>query len=72
MDPLPRLDGHIEMTRRIRDPGEEREIGSCERSLPIGVHEEVVCLLPGAAGDGLARPIERGRFRALLHRPAIL
>ena len=67
VDPLPRLDGHIEMARRIRHPSQEREVGSGEWGRRVHSNEQLVCVLPIAACRGVARLFERRRVGGLLH-----
>ena len=43
---LPRLDRHVEMARRVRDLGEQRQLGQAIGPSGVGRHEEVVRLAP--------------------------
>ena len=43
---LPRLDGHVEMARRVRDLREQRQLGRTQEPVRVGLHEQLVGRLP--------------------------
>ena len=58
---LPRLDGHIEMARRVGDLAEQRQIGRTCETVHVGLHQDVVGLLPIAARRRFSRVPEAHR-----------
>jgi hypothetical protein len=54
---LPRVDGHIQMTRGVCHTREKRQVDSSERRARVRFDEELVCVWPVAPGRGSVRPL---------------
>ena len=66
VEPLPRLDRHIEMACCVSSPSQQGEVGSCERSPRVHFTEKPVRVLPVAGCRGDPRPFERRRVGGFL------
>jgi hypothetical protein len=55
MRALEGMDGHIEMTRGVRDASEKRQVGSAQRRARVRFHQELVCDAPLALSGGSTR-----------------
>ena len=58
---LPRLDGHVEMAGRVGDLREQRQIGRTQEPIRVGLHEELVALVPISARRRFSRALEAHR-----------
>ena len=58
---LPRLDGHVEMAGRVGDLAEQRQIARTREAVRVGLHEEVVGLLPISPRCRLSRALDAHR-----------
>ena len=68
MGPLPRLDGHIEMARRVGDLAEHRQIGGGQQTGAVRLHEEVEGLLPVSPSDRGMCALDDATTSVIVHR----
>ena len=55
------------MARGIRTTGEQREIWSVQKLMPVGLHEQLVRLLPVAVSRGVTRVGQERLVAHLMH-----
>ena len=58
---LPRLDGHVEMAGRVRDLAEQPQIARICKAVRVGLHQQVVGLLPTSPRRRLSRALDAHR-----------
>ena len=62
---LPRLDGHVEMAGRVRDLPEQRQIARTRQAVRVGLHEDLVGLVPISARCRLSAHAGRSSHAAV-------
>ena len=68
MGPLPRLDGHVEVARRVGDLAEHRQIGSGQQAVAVRSHEEVERVLPVPPSDRRTCALDDAKSSVIVHR----
>jgi hypothetical protein len=58
---LPRLDGHVEMAGRVSDLAEQSQVARICEAVRVGLHEQVIGLLPTASRCRIARALDAHR-----------
>jgi hypothetical protein len=64
---LPRVDGRIQVARRVGDLAESRQVARCQEALPVGLREQDEGPLPVAAGCRLTGALDETSTSAIAH-----